>query len=422
MPATEKQVEANRKNALKSTGPRSPEGKARSRANALKHGLTGSGIVLPEEDRLRWEGRAESWAEELGARGELDLYLAGRAALASVRLDRCVRAETADLQARRDAALTRWDYERARNAQVDHWARVIASDPAAAVAGLRRTTPGCEWLTASWTEMAAEIEASGWWTPEEARRALGLLGRLGDPHGGLAGAAVGVLEGDAGGQGRDGPRADGRGAVGVLRHRRPLGARPARHRRGDRRPGGPVRLATRRSPPAARARWEAWEGADRQAAIDRVLVDDTPGGMLRRRYESASTSELHRSLDQVHKNQRAAGRASCETDPIPDFEGHEPTTSKPDASAMAVILDNPPVPPEPPAPLRNEPNPAIEPASEVVAVSDVSAGGLRAVSGAVGSASTDLRNEPNPPALDPFATIVIEAPSGEFAVAAALPS
>ena len=37
--ATQKQIEANRKNAGKSTGPRTAEGKQKSRMNSLKHGL-----------------------------------------------------------------------------------------------------------------------------------------------------------------------------------------------------------------------------------------------------------------------------------------------------------------------------------------------------------------------------------------------
>jgi hypothetical protein len=47
--ASEKQIAANRRNALKSTGPKSPEGKAAVRLNALRHGLRARTVVLPGE-------------------------------------------------------------------------------------------------------------------------------------------------------------------------------------------------------------------------------------------------------------------------------------------------------------------------------------------------------------------------------------
>ena len=47
---TNAQMKANRKNAKKSTGPRTEEGKSRSAKNALKHGLLARDIVLPGED------------------------------------------------------------------------------------------------------------------------------------------------------------------------------------------------------------------------------------------------------------------------------------------------------------------------------------------------------------------------------------
>ena len=43
------QAEANRRNAQNSTGPKTQEGKAASRLNALKHGLTAKQLVLFDE-------------------------------------------------------------------------------------------------------------------------------------------------------------------------------------------------------------------------------------------------------------------------------------------------------------------------------------------------------------------------------------
>jgi ribosomal silencing factor RsfS len=48
--ATVLQIEANRRNAQKSTGPKTPEGKAAVRLNALKHGLRARTVVLPSEN------------------------------------------------------------------------------------------------------------------------------------------------------------------------------------------------------------------------------------------------------------------------------------------------------------------------------------------------------------------------------------
>lgn len=47
--ATEKQIQANRNNAKKSTGPRTEKGKARVSQNALKHGLLARDAILPGE-------------------------------------------------------------------------------------------------------------------------------------------------------------------------------------------------------------------------------------------------------------------------------------------------------------------------------------------------------------------------------------
>ena len=49
--ATEAQIIANRRNSQKSTGPRSPEGKAIVSKNAVKHGLFASENVIKGENQ-----------------------------------------------------------------------------------------------------------------------------------------------------------------------------------------------------------------------------------------------------------------------------------------------------------------------------------------------------------------------------------
>ncbi len=100
MPASEARILANQRNAQRSTGPKTPEGKERSRANSFKHGLTGAGIVLPEKDAAEVERRSITFAEELNATGDVGAALARRAALNSVRMERGADQQTASLTER----------------------------------------------------------------------------------------------------------------------------------------------------------------------------------------------------------------------------------------------------------------------------------------------------------------------------------
>jgi len=43
--------EANRRNSLRSTGPKTPGGKARAAKNATRHGLLSREVLLPDESR-----------------------------------------------------------------------------------------------------------------------------------------------------------------------------------------------------------------------------------------------------------------------------------------------------------------------------------------------------------------------------------
>jgi hypothetical protein len=56
---SEAQLRANRANSQKSTGPVTPEGRAKSSQNALKHGLTGKTVLLPHEDPALYQSELE---------------------------------------------------------------------------------------------------------------------------------------------------------------------------------------------------------------------------------------------------------------------------------------------------------------------------------------------------------------------------
>jgi hypothetical protein len=61
--ATIKQIEANRLNAQKSTGPRSLEGKLRSSQNALKSGIDAESLIILGEDRAALEALTQEYVD-----------------------------------------------------------------------------------------------------------------------------------------------------------------------------------------------------------------------------------------------------------------------------------------------------------------------------------------------------------------------
>jgi hypothetical protein len=87
-PASPKQLDANRLNAKKSTGPRTAAGRARSRMNALRHGLCARVVLLPGEDRSAYGAFAEQIVDELKPKGIVQQILAGRVAALAWSLSR----------------------------------------------------------------------------------------------------------------------------------------------------------------------------------------------------------------------------------------------------------------------------------------------------------------------------------------------
>jgi hypothetical protein len=102
--ATEKQIAANRRNAQRSTGPKTPEGKAASRLNALKHGLVAEDAVVPVEDERAFNELRNSILDHLQPVGPLETTLVHQIAVAQRRLAVCRKLETGYFRVRLDDA------------------------------------------------------------------------------------------------------------------------------------------------------------------------------------------------------------------------------------------------------------------------------------------------------------------------------
>ncbi|MEN6424854.1 MAG: hypothetical protein ABFE13_05800 [Phycisphaerales bacterium] len=93
--ATVAQIQANRLNAQKSTGPRTAEGKERASQNALKHGLLAREAVIQGEDPEEFELYREGMLQELTPAGAVETMLAERVVGLSWRLRRAERLQNA---------------------------------------------------------------------------------------------------------------------------------------------------------------------------------------------------------------------------------------------------------------------------------------------------------------------------------------
>lgn len=90
-----KQIEANRRNALKSTGPTTPDGKERSRCNALRHGLTSETIIATLEDAEDYQAFEAAVTSDYEAESAVERELVLRLASVLWRLRRATGIETA---------------------------------------------------------------------------------------------------------------------------------------------------------------------------------------------------------------------------------------------------------------------------------------------------------------------------------------
>ena len=167
---------------MRSTGPTSAEGKARSRANALKHGLAAELPTLEVGLSPEFLDRRAKWSAEFQPESEAAEWALDRAVAASLRIERCERTFDGIIETARDRARLAWDQDRAVEAATI--AGRLARDPVLASRQLETTRAGVVLLMELWLRLVEAIVAGGWSESDESK-ALDLLGVPADMRSGL---------------------------------------------------------------------------------------------------------------------------------------------------------------------------------------------------------------------------------------------
>jgi hypothetical protein len=111
-----RQIAANRRNARKSTGPTSEDGKRRSRCNAVRHGLTAETVIGALEDAEDYQAFEAAIMADYDAQSAVERELVLRLASLLWRLRRATTIETGLFEMQADQL---HEFRRARNIQPD---------------------------------------------------------------------------------------------------------------------------------------------------------------------------------------------------------------------------------------------------------------------------------------------------------------
>jgi hypothetical protein len=399
-------LEANRRNAQKSTGPRTIEGKNRSRCNALDHGCRADILIMQTEDPQALQDRKDAWSDCLLPRDDVEQGFVDDAVEYKWNQDRARRAQAARLSRNiNKAGAEEWKREqdevltlgqklfadnRGPLAVFPHFDTIRAEepwkvprvsesdilkdpeDPQRLVLYLQATACGCRWMLDQWSKLRSILEEGQNWQSPDKLKAVRLLGRqpleaADDRDVLLVFVACQTMEGRP-----DkfipeiwhelqeyekepyGHRLAGRGIEGL----RPKDAAAAREILL-----GIIDRATAQITVKADAHHRRAEVDDALAA-DCLSFDDSPVGERLRQYELASGRGIARSLESLHKHRRSvvSGPLSVVHCPLPvvgctvESIGVPDATNEPnDAGEIATNEPN-----DACENATNEPNDAIE--------------------------------------------------------------
>ena len=104
--STKAQTKANQKNAQKSTGPKTAEGKAVVSQNAIKHGLFAAEAVITGENPADYEAYHDQFLAELAPVGMVESMMAERIVSLAWRLRRAERMQNQSIESMMEREVT----------------------------------------------------------------------------------------------------------------------------------------------------------------------------------------------------------------------------------------------------------------------------------------------------------------------------
>jgi hypothetical protein len=343
-------LEANRRNAQRSTGPRDCE---RSKFNALKHGMRAKTPVLQDEDPQALAARKASWSATLAPQNDLEQravdddvaysWLQDRARRAQLaRLDdifldhgvaeaKAIAKEVEDLGRRlftdRMGPVTFYptgcDYdagecERTESTSYAGEGKKDSDHPADLVLELTSTLRGCEWMLQQWADLKAILERGQPWLSSDKLKAVRLLGKqpfdaIDDRDVAMVFLASFALKGEKGQwcweiltemNDQDTERFRRNAADRQLKSLMPADADKARE--------ALLEIIARATEPLTAEALAYRQRAEVKAALaaDYLAFDDSEAGERLRRHEAAASRGMARALDTLFKLRRAPARAS----------------------------------------------------------------------------------------------------------------
>ncbi len=154
-------IEANRRNARRSTGPRTLEGKKVVRWNALKHGLLAQEVLIQagdgKENKAEFNGLLAQLRVDRQPKGIVEEMQVEKIAICYWRLRRVLRCEIGEIRNELDTAEQKENSE-----QIEKVERAIYSDSYYIRWGLRDSSMGLEYLIDLLEEIKEDVKQIGY--------------------------------------------------------------------------------------------------------------------------------------------------------------------------------------------------------------------------------------------------------------------